>query len=131
MLAYALAVFSFMHFYFKWDNKKKLRGDYDHLVEGMTEAEANELGERNPRYLWSIWEFLILGQIELVMGMRRGVRPEVEIFLLSMEDETNTSRWVFTEVCALLWRSTITHFLRRRIRLAFYSDMLIIACLCQ
>jgi len=54
MLAYALGVFSFMHFYFKWDNKKKLRGDYDHLVEGMTEAEANELGERNPRYLWSI-----------------------------------------------------------------------------
>ncbi|GAB7328397.1 hypothetical protein MBLNU13_g00373t1 [Cladosporium sp. NU13] len=48
MLAYALAVFSFMHFYFKWDNKKKLRGDYDHLVEGMTEEEANELGERNP-----------------------------------------------------------------------------------
>lgn len=51
MLGYALAVFSFMHFYFKWDNKKKLRGDYDHLVEGMTEEEANELGERNPRYL--------------------------------------------------------------------------------
>ena len=43
-----------MHFYFKWDNKKKLRGDYDHLTEGMTEEEANELGERNPRYLWSI-----------------------------------------------------------------------------
>jgi len=54
MLAYALAVFSFMHFYFKWDNKKKVRGDYDHLTEGMTEAEANELGEKNPRYLWSI-----------------------------------------------------------------------------
>ena len=35
MLAYALAVFSFMHFYFKRDNKKKLRGDYDHLVEGL------------------------------------------------------------------------------------------------
>ena len=50
----ALAVFSFMHFYSKWDNKKKLRGDYDHLVEGMTEEEANELGEKNPRYLWSI-----------------------------------------------------------------------------
>ena len=54
MLAYALGVFFFMHFYFKWDNKKKLRGDYDHLIEGMTDAEANELGEKNPRYLWSI-----------------------------------------------------------------------------
>jgi hypothetical protein len=54
MLEYALGVFSFMHFYFKSDNKKKLRGDYDHLIEGMTEAEANELGERNPRDLWSI-----------------------------------------------------------------------------
>jgi hypothetical protein len=54
MLEYALGVFSFMHFYFKWDNKQKLRGDYDHLIEGMTEAEANELGERNPRDLWSI-----------------------------------------------------------------------------
>jgi len=54
MLTYALVVFSFMHFYFKKDNKKKLRGDYDYIVEGMTEAEANELGEKNPRYLWSI-----------------------------------------------------------------------------
>lgn len=54
MLAYALGVFSFMHFYFKRDNKKKIKGDYDHITEGMTEAEANELGENNPRYLWSI-----------------------------------------------------------------------------
>jgi hypothetical protein len=54
MLTYAMVVFSFMHFYFKKDNKKKLRGDYDYIVEGMTEAEANELGEKNPRYLWSI-----------------------------------------------------------------------------
>jgi hypothetical protein len=54
MLTYALIVFSFMHFYFKKDNKKKLRGDYDYIIEGMTEAEANELGEKNPRYLWSI-----------------------------------------------------------------------------
>jgi hypothetical protein len=54
MLTYALVVFSFMHFYFKKDNKKKLRGDYDYLIEGMTEAEANELGEKNPRYMWSI-----------------------------------------------------------------------------
>ncbi len=54
MLAYALGVFSFMHFYFKRDNRKKIRGDYDHITEGMTEAEANELVENNPRYLWSI-----------------------------------------------------------------------------
>lgn len=54
MLGYALGVFTFMHFYFKRENKKKLRGDYDHLIEGMTEAEANELGEHNPRYMWSI-----------------------------------------------------------------------------
>jgi MFS family permease len=54
MLACSFIIFSFMHFYWKHQNVKKRRGDYDHLIEGMSEADTAELGEKNPRYLYAI-----------------------------------------------------------------------------
>jgi hypothetical protein len=40
--------------YFRMHNKKKLAGDYDYLMEGKTEEEIAELGEHNPRYMYTI-----------------------------------------------------------------------------
>lgn len=54
MLCLSFTIFSFMHFYWKNQNKKKRRGDYDYLVEGLSEEQAAELGEKNPRYMYSI-----------------------------------------------------------------------------
>lgn len=54
MLGASFGILTGMHFYFKIDNRKRIRGDYDHRIEGKTEEEANEMGEHNPRYLWSI-----------------------------------------------------------------------------
>lgn len=40
--------------YWRHQNKRKLAGKEDWRMEGLTEEEINELGEHNPRYLYSI-----------------------------------------------------------------------------
>jgi hypothetical protein len=42
-----------LHLYFHFKNKKKQEGKFDHLMEGKTE-EIAEMGENNPRYLYTI-----------------------------------------------------------------------------
>lgn len=39
-----------MHFYFRWENKKRERGERDAGIEGLKEDEILELGDENPRY---------------------------------------------------------------------------------
>jgi hypothetical protein len=54
LLAVGIALYTALHFYFRRENKKKLEGKYDHLMEGKTEDEIAELGEYNPRYMYTI-----------------------------------------------------------------------------
>lgn len=47
------AIFLFMMFYFIRKNKARQNGEEDHLVEGKTEEEINELGDESPRFLFT------------------------------------------------------------------------------
>jgi hypothetical protein len=39
--------------WFRRQNRRKLAGKDDHKIQGMTEEEAEELGEHNPRFIYS------------------------------------------------------------------------------
>lgn len=54
MLALGIVLYTALHMYFRIQNKKKLAGEYDYLMEGKTEEEIAELGEHNPRYMYTI-----------------------------------------------------------------------------
>jgi len=53
MLALGIVLYTSLHFYFRQHNKKKRDGKYDHLMEGKTEEEIEEMGEKNPRYMYT------------------------------------------------------------------------------
>lgn len=36
--------------FFRHQNKRKMAGKEDHRIQGLTEEEAEELGEHNPRF---------------------------------------------------------------------------------
>lgn len=50
LLAVACAIYTSMHFYFRWENRKRERGERDARIEGLTEEEVLALGDENPRY---------------------------------------------------------------------------------
>ena len=50
LLAVSCVIYTAMHVYFKYENKKRERGDRDGRIEGLTEDEILELGDENPRY---------------------------------------------------------------------------------
>jgi len=54
MLGLGVMLFTALHFYFRVHNAKKRDGKYDYLMEGKTEEEIEEMGERNPRYMYTI-----------------------------------------------------------------------------
>jgi MFS family permease len=54
LLALGIALYTALHFYFRLQNKKKREGKYDYLMEGKTEEEIAEMGENNPRYMYTI-----------------------------------------------------------------------------
>jgi len=54
MLLFAMVVHTTLYFHLKKKNKRKLAGDEDWRMEGKTEEEINEMGEHNPRYLYTL-----------------------------------------------------------------------------
>merc|ERR1712000_319541 len=50
----AMVVHTTLYFHLKKKNKRKLAGDEDWRMEGKTEEEINEMGEHNPRYLYTL-----------------------------------------------------------------------------
>ena len=54
MLVLAFCIHLAVHLHFKNKNKRKLAGQEDWRIEGKTEEEINEMGEHNPRYLYTI-----------------------------------------------------------------------------
>ncbi|KAI4907182.1 hypothetical protein J4E90_009684 [Alternaria incomplexa] len=54
LLALGIAIYIALHFYFRMKNNRKLSGKEDWRIEGKTEEEIAEMGEDNPRYLYTI-----------------------------------------------------------------------------
>ncbi|GAB7364288.1 hypothetical protein MBLNU230_g4833t1 [Neophaeotheca triangularis] len=53
LLALGGAIYLVLHLWFKARNKKKTSGAEDWRIEGLSEEEIKELGEFNPRYLYT------------------------------------------------------------------------------
>ncbi|KAA6411638.1 MAG: MFS general substrate transporter [Lasallia pustulata] len=54
MVGFASGVYGFMWWYLARENKRRKEGREDGKVAGMTEEEIAELGDRNPRYMFTI-----------------------------------------------------------------------------
>jgi MFS family permease len=54
MLVLAVCIHTTVYLHLKRQNKKKLSGAEDWRMEGKTEEEINEMGEHNPRYLYTL-----------------------------------------------------------------------------
>jgi hypothetical protein len=52
-IAMAASIYLFMWWWFRRQNQRKMNGEEDHKVVGMTEEEIEELGEDNPRYRYT------------------------------------------------------------------------------
>lgn len=53
MVAMSAIIYMCLWTWFRTQNRKKLSGKENHKIEGMTEDEAQELGEHNPRFLYA------------------------------------------------------------------------------
>ncbi|KAH7383873.1 major facilitator superfamily domain-containing protein [Pyrenochaeta sp. MPI-SDFR-AT-0127] len=54
LLSIGIAIYIGLHLYFRRMNSRKLAGKEDWRMEGKSEAEIAEMGEDNPRYLYTI-----------------------------------------------------------------------------
>ncbi|CAO2650158.1 Nn.00g014500.m01.CDS01 [Neocucurbitaria sp. VM-36] len=54
LLALGISIYVSLYLYFRWMNKRKLEGKEDWRIEGKSEEEIAEMGEDNPRYLYTI-----------------------------------------------------------------------------
>lgn len=54
MVAWAVVVYGFIWWYLARENKKRARGDYDDKIAGMSDDETAELGDRSPKYEYTI-----------------------------------------------------------------------------
>lgn len=54
LLALGAGIYASLHFWYRAQNKRKLEGMEDYRMEGLSEEEIAELGEQNPRFLYTI-----------------------------------------------------------------------------
>ncbi|MCJ1258782.1 hypothetical protein MMC24_006615 [Lignoscripta atroalba] len=54
LVGFAAGVYGFMWWYFAAENKRREEGKEDATIEGMAEEEIAELGDRNPRFRFTI-----------------------------------------------------------------------------
>ncbi len=54
MVGYASLVFGFMWYWFASLNAKRKAGLEDDRIAGLSEEEIAELGDKNPRYVYTI-----------------------------------------------------------------------------
>jgi hypothetical protein len=54
LLVLGAAIFAGMSLYFSFANKRRRDGLANGAVEGMTSDEIEELGDRSPRYIYTI-----------------------------------------------------------------------------
>ncbi|KAL8369863.1 hypothetical protein RB595_000287 [Gaeumannomyces hyphopodioides] len=54
LLVLGLACIVALHCIFRWENRRRARGELDWLVEGRTEEDVVELGERSPYFRFTV-----------------------------------------------------------------------------
>ena len=54
MIGYAASVYAFMWWYFSWRNRQRRDGKEDSAIDGMSEHEIAELGDRDPRFRYAV-----------------------------------------------------------------------------
>ena len=54
MVGFASCVYGFMWWYLARENRRRRKGRDDGKMAGMTEEEIAEMGDRNPRYMYTI-----------------------------------------------------------------------------
>ncbi len=54
MVGYATVLYGCMSLYFIRVNARRRKGDEDKRVEGMSEEEVAEMGDRSPRFVFTI-----------------------------------------------------------------------------
>lgn len=54
LLGYGILIYGFMSYYFNHVNKNRRAGKEDDKVAGMTDAEIDALGDRSPRFIYTI-----------------------------------------------------------------------------
>jgi hypothetical protein len=53
LVAMAAIVYGLMSVYFTNANKRRMRGDEDAKIAGMSNEEIEELGDRSPRFIYA------------------------------------------------------------------------------
>lgn len=54
LLGYGILIYGFMSIYLNHVNKRRRAGKDDSMIEGMTETEVHALGDRSPRFVYTI-----------------------------------------------------------------------------
>ena len=54
LLVLGVILYTSLHFWYRNQNNRKVEGKEDYRMEGLSEQEINELGEHNPRYLYTL-----------------------------------------------------------------------------
>ncbi|KAJ8116559.1 hypothetical protein OPT61_g2047 [Boeremia exigua] len=54
LLTLGIGIYTALHFWYRNQNKRKLEGKEDYRMEGLSEEEISELGEHNPRFMYTI-----------------------------------------------------------------------------
>ncbi|KAL5339619.1 phosphoglycerate mutase-like protein [Aspergillus crustosus] len=55
MVGFAGVVYAIMWVYYGWKNKQRDLGREDEKIQGMTDKEIEEMGDRSPRFRWNSW----------------------------------------------------------------------------
>ena len=53
LVAMSAIVYGVMSVYFENANKRRMRGDEDAKVAGLSDEEVDELGDRSPRFMYA------------------------------------------------------------------------------
>lgn len=54
LLGYGIIIYGFMSLYLNHVNKRRKAGKEDHKIVGLSEAEIDALGDRSPRFMYTI-----------------------------------------------------------------------------
>jgi hypothetical protein len=54
LLGYGIFIYGFMSLYLNHVNNRRRAGKEDHKIAGMSEEEINALGDRSPRFMYTI-----------------------------------------------------------------------------
>ena len=54
LVGFGIVLLGGMSAYFSAENRKRIQGVEDEKISGMTDDEIEELGDRNPRFLYTV-----------------------------------------------------------------------------